>query len=109
MYAWGDGYKGKLGLGDQEFRYEPTLIPKENFSGDTLRHVSAGGIHSSAVNEEGHVFTWGCGSDGRLEHPEAAGHRYLFRSDVPRIVDALKGSGKATQVCASYSCISRNE
>ena len=28
---------------------------------------------------EGAVWTWGCGSDGRLGHPEAEGHRYLYR------------------------------
>ena len=102
VYAWGDGYKGKLGLGDQELRYEATQISKEAFQGETVKHVCAGGIHSSAVTDEGRVFTWGCGSDGRLGHPEASGHRYLFRSDVPRIVDFLKDKGKVTQVCASY-------
>ena len=42
-----------------------------------LPWVCAGGIHSSAVTVDGGVFTWGCGSDGRLGHPEAEGHRYL--------------------------------
>lgn len=101
-YSWGDGYKGKLGLGDQESRFTPTQIPRVSFNNEYVRQVSAGGIHSSAVSEEGHVFTWGCGSDGRLGHPEASGHRYLFRSDVPRIVDFLTDKGKALQVRASY-------
>lgn len=34
---------------------------------------------NSADPREGAVWTWGCGSDGRLGHPEAEGHRYLYR------------------------------
>lgn len=102
VFACGDGYKGKLGLGDQESRWVPTPLPKESFNGETIRHVSAGGIHSMAVSVEGHVFTWGCGSDGRLGHPDGEGHRYLFRSDVPRVVEELSKVGPAVIVSCSY-------
>ena len=102
VYAWGDGYKGKLGLGDQDPRFTPTLISPGHFNGDHITNVSAGGIHSSGVSHTGHVFTWGCGSDGRLGHPEAKGHRYLFRSDTPRRVDFLVDKGRAVMVKASY-------
>jgi alpha-tubulin suppressor-like RCC1 family protein len=102
VYAWGDGYKGKLGLGDMETRSVPTQIPPKNFNTEYITQVSAGGIHSAAVSREGHVFTWGCGSDGRLGHPEAKGHRYLFKSDVPRVVDYLDDIGEAVAVSCSY-------
>lgn len=64
--------------------------------------VECGGIHSAAMTEEGGVFTWGCGSDGRLGHPEAHGHRYLFRSDVPRHVEGLGANSRATDLSCSY-------
>ena len=102
VFAFGDGYKGKLGLGDQNSRYVPTEIPQENFNGEHIKHVSAGGIHSAAVSAEGHVFTWGCGSDGRLGHPEGKGHRYLFRSDIPKVVEGLSTIGKTVDVSCSY-------
>lgn len=102
VYAWGDGYKGKLGLGDQESRFLPCLVPRTSFNDEEIIQVSAGGIHSAAVSVLGHVYTWGCGSDGRLGHPEAKGHRYLFRTDVPRIVEELRDKGKAVSVKASY-------
>lgn len=102
VFAFGDGYKGKLGLGDQETRWSPTVIQQESFSGEHISHVSAGGIHSAAVSREGHVFTWGCGSDGRLGHPDGKGHRYLFRSDVPRLVEELNTAGRAISVTCSY-------
>lgn len=102
VFSCGDGYKGKLGHGDQESRLTPTLIPVENFNAEKISHVAAGGIHSTAVSMEGHVFTWGCGSDGRLGHPDGKGHRYLFRSDVPRMIEDLVKVGTATDICCSY-------
>ena len=102
VYSCGDGYKGKLGLGDQESRSIPTLIPEDNFNKEHIEQVASGGIHSTAVSKEGHVFTWGCGSDGRLGHPDGKGHRYLFRSDIPRLVEDLVKVGQATSICCSY-------
>ena len=89
VYSWGDGYKGKLGHNDQESRDIPTRIDPSVFGGEFVSGVACGGIHSAAVTREGSVFTWGCGSDGRLGHPEAKGHRYLFRCDIPRRVEGL--------------------
>ena len=89
VYSWGDGYKGKLGHNDQESRDTPTRIDPGAFGGEFVVAVACGGIHSAAVTREGSAFTWGCGSDGRLGHPEAKGHRYLFRCDVPRKVEML--------------------
>ena len=54
------------------------------------------------MSVEGHAFSWGCGSDGRLGHPEAKGHRYLFRSDLPRIVDEFREKGNVVDIKASY-------
>ncbi|CAL1539924.1 unnamed protein product [Lymnaea stagnalis] len=103
MLVWGDGYKGKLGLGDQKSRYTPTPVPKEYFNNEAVVSISAGGIHSSAATSSGSVYTWGCGSDGRLGHRDGQGHRYLFRSDVPRKVEELPQNELNTaSVSASY-------
>lgn len=100
VYSWGDGYKGKLGHNDQESRDVPTRIDLGVFGGEFVVGVACGGIHSAAVTREGSVFTWGCGSDGRLGHPDAKGHRYLFRSDIPRKVENLPQN--MTSVDCSY-------
>ena len=31
--------------------------------------VLAGGIHSGFLDDNGHIYTFGCGSDGRIGHP----------------------------------------
>ena len=98
----GDGYKGKLGVGDLSSRNILFPIDNESFQGEKIKHVSAGGIHSTAVSINGNVYSWGCGSDGRLGHPEAKGHRYLFKSDTPRVIQAIRDAGVASMVRASY-------
>ena len=102
VMSCGDGYKGKLGLGDHNSRYTFTIVDPQHFSQQRVVQVSAGGIHSCAVTKGGLVFTWGCGSDGRLGHPEAAGHRYLFRSDTPKLVEGVPKHLKAIKISSSY-------
>lgn len=102
VFSWGDGYKGKLGLGNQDSRYAPTPIPASHLNMERVTVVCAGGIHSTAATAEGSVFTWGCGSDGRLGHPEGQGHRYLFRSDVPKKVEGLEAKSKRALVSCTY-------
>lgn len=104
VYSWGDGYKGKLGHGSSSSRSSPKLIPQSSFLNEKIVSVSCGGIHSAAVSDQGHLFTWGCGSDGRLGHPEAKGHRYLFKSDIPKLVEKL--NRKAIDIsCSYYHCL----
>mmetsp|Transcript_18083 Transcript_18083/g.29696 ORF Transcript_18083/g.29696 Transcript_18083/m.29696 type:complete len:393 (-) Transcript_18083:819-1997(-) len=87
LYTWGDGYKGKLGHGGTETELHPRAV-----AGLTnVKHVACGGIHMACLTEDGNIYTWGCGSDGRLGHLDAAGHRYLYKESVPRMVEALKG------------------
>ena len=102
VFSWGDGYKGKLGLGNQDSHYAPTPIPASYFNTECITVVCAGGIHSTAATAEGSVFTWGCGSDGRLGHPEGQSHRYLFRSDVPKKVEGLDAKSKRALVSCTY-------
>jgi alpha-tubulin suppressor-like RCC1 family protein len=91
IFALGSNYKAKLGIPDAgESVNSWTLIPS---SKDVpFKQVIAGGIHSAAVGVDGRMHTWGCGSDGRLGHPEVAGHRYLYKEVGPRPVEAIPGS-----------------
>ena len=36
--------------------------------------------------ESGRLYTFGCGSNGRLGHPEFKGHVYLYKEGRPKIV-----------------------
>lgn len=108
---WGDPYKGQLGLyGDNEsWSHEETnlyAIPGEmNLKfleeGDKPLKVISGGIHSAMVSQNGRLYTWGCGSDGRLGHPEYKGFVYLYKESRPKLVEALKDK-KVLDADSSY-------
>lgn len=44
-----------------------------------VSEVIAGGIHSGVLSSDGDLYTFGCGSDGRIGHIESADHRYLYK------------------------------
>eukprot|EP01117_Protostelium_nocturnum_P017482 TRINITY_DN7112_c0_g1_i1.p1 TRINITY_DN7112_c0_g1~~TRINITY_DN7112_c0_g1_i1.p1 ORF type:complete len:390 (+),score=109.19 TRINITY_DN7112_c0_g1_i1:62-1231(+) len=99
LWVWGEGYKGKLGLGSEEDSFVPTKIESD----ETFVSVSCGGIHSGAISESGKALTWGCGSDGRLGHPRylEGRYRYTYKETRPTRVEKL-ATVKATHIKLSY-------
>ena len=84
VYTWGSGYKGKLGHQSAWSHEDPAdePVPRKIEKGVdeiTVQSVESGGIHNSLLSLDGGLFTFGCGSDGRLGHPECEGHRYLYK------------------------------
>lgn len=104
VFTWGAGYKGKLGHhsewshADPADQTEPKIIKE---LGANAIKVAAGGIHSALLSNDGSVFTFGCGSDGRLGHPESSDHRYLYREGIPRKIETLEG-WEVKDLCCSY-------
>jgi regulator of chromosome condensation len=37
----------------------------------------------------GELYTWGCGSDGRLGHPDYGGAVYLYKESHPKKIEIL--------------------
>jgi alpha-tubulin suppressor-like RCC1 family protein len=69
VYAFGDNYRGQLGLGDNQDRYFPTMVPNIKAS-----QVAAGLNHSLILDLKGN------GSDpssGRVSDP-SSGRVYAF-------------------------------
>lgn len=99
-FAWGDQYKGQLGtlpVGTdwsheiKKMQSQPAPIvglPE----GTQVRKVMCGGIHSALLTMDGLLYTWGCGSDGRLGHPEYEGYVYLYKESRPKLVRSLLGT-----------------
>jgi len=63
VYTWGNNYYGRLGLGDENNRYSPTLV--EALAGEFCVQISCGGYHTMAINREGQLYVWGK-ADARL-------------------------------------------
>ena len=77
--------------------------------GKTVKKVVSGGIHSALLTTDGELYTFGCGSDGRLGHPEYEGYVFLYKESQPKLVAALGAT--VIDLASSYQhmiCIARN-
>lgn len=94
MYSWGRGEDGQLGLGDTNDQYRP--VPVDVLKDRGVVQICCGSGHTVVLSEEGEVYTWGRGDDGRLGHGDN-GWKY-----VPRTVEALRGLNIVQVTCGSY-------
>ena len=108
VFMWGDPYKGKLGNLKEGWTHEKednkdVELPLEVDLSDIgpAQKVICAGIHSAIVTREGKLYTFGCGSDGRLGHPEYEGFTYLYKESVPKLVESLS-SFKVKDCISSY-------
>ena len=84
-YAFGSGFGGKLGLGDQQPRPTPARIGAA-LSGVPVRVVAAGGQHSLVASQRrGEVYSFGSNASSQLGHGDRSDER------TPRLVEALRG------------------
>ncbi len=65
--------------------------------------VICGGIHSSIIDARGQVWTYGCGSNGRLGHPDfiTGKHVYLYKESIPKHV-VYPNEGRVLDYFSSY-------
>ena len=105
VYTWGSGCKGKLGHAATWTHADPAdePLPKkiEHLKDIKIKEILCAGLHTAVLTQDARLFTFGCGSDGRMGHPEAERHRYLYREPLPRLVESLK-AGTVTSVSSAY-------
>ena len=80
VWTWGDGGHGRLGHGNSSSANVPTKITHTVFANANIIAISAGGWHSMALDDQGNVWTWGSGLDGRL------GHNNTTHINVPTMI-----------------------
>jgi alpha-tubulin suppressor-like RCC1 family protein len=81
VYTFGRGKHGLLGHGDEDDQLVPRRVPAAAFNGERIVMVATG-LHTVALSEAGHVFTWGLDNFGQLGHGGGANQR------APRQVEA---------------------
>lgn len=95
VYSWGRGKDGQLGHGDVADVWEPKRIEFFVSSGVVVTALGCGYFHSAAVaGEEGVLYTWGFGGQGRLGHGNPTQNE-LF----PRAVEELTSARIVSVSC----------
>ena len=70
LYTWGYNGYGQLGDSTNTDRLVPTLVPYFDTNSIDITQVSLGLKHSSAIDTNGKLYTWGFGPYGQLGHAE---------------------------------------
>jgi len=81
VYSFGSGSVGRIGHGDEAQQNTPKLI--DTLDDPNIVQVAAGVSHSLAVTDNGDVYSFGFGSNGRL------GHGDTDSQTTPKLIDAL--------------------
>ena len=87
VYTCGLGKDGRLGHGNEEDQLVPRRVPAARFNDEQVVMLAAGGAHSVALSEAGHVFTWGLGWHGQLGHNDRENQRAPRQVDPGRFGD----------------------
>lgn len=57
VYTWGRGDDGRLGHGDNGWKYVPRIT--QSLAGQVVVQVTCGSYHTAAVTGNGDLYTWG--------------------------------------------------
>lgn len=93
VFTWGRGDDGRLGHGDNGWKYVPRIT--QSLAGQVVSMVTCGSYHTAAVTGNGDLYTWGGGMYGKLGHGDEAGH------STPKRVEALVGLAVSQIACGS--------
>ena len=99
IYAWGSNDYGQLGNGDTTDSNTPVKVDTSGvLAGKTISQISAGGIHSLALDSEGQIYAWGYNYYGQL------GNGDTTDSNTPVKVDAsgVLAGKTITQISAGF-------
>lgn len=103
LRCWGYGGDGALGygntatIGDDE---TPAAAgPVDLGAGHTATAVSAGTVHTCGLRDDGGVFCWGFGNEGRLGY----GNTFSIGDDEPPSASPVDLGGPATAISAGVA------
>ncbi len=64
-WCWGNGWDGRLGLGDDAWANHAQPAPVSGM-GSGVRAIAAGGQHACALDAQGRAYCWGANTRGQL-------------------------------------------
>ena len=119
VYTFGTGGDGRLGYACTSYPTRPRRVPAAHFSDERVVMLAAGGRHTVALCEEGHVYTWGWGRKGQLGHNDRESqfaprkvasarfeaHVVFVAAGGDHTVAMTAGGELRTWGCGEYGCL----
>ncbi|XP_049295397.1 probable E3 ubiquitin-protein ligase HERC2 [Anopheles funestus] len=98
LYTWGRGTYGRLGHGNSEDKYLPTVVTA--LKAHRVIHVAlgCGDAHSLCVTDAGLAFAWGDGDFGKLGNESCVGSSVPVQIELPQASVAKVFSGSQFSV-----------
>ncbi|KAG8066796.1 hypothetical protein GUJ93_ZPchr0004g39520 [Zizania palustris] len=93
IFTVGSSVYGQLGNPNNDGRY-PRLV-EEKLGGGGVVEVACGSYHVAVLTQNGEVYTWGKGANGRLGHGDIADRK------APTLVEALRDRSVKRVACGS--------
>lgn len=99
MFTWGDNWEGQLGDGTTTNKYIPEDITDQFDlqTEESLSSISLGAYYTSAITDEGRIFTWGANNKGQL------GDGTYSNVDTPKEITSHLGLPMNESVSGIYS------
>jgi alpha-tubulin suppressor-like RCC1 family protein len=66
LYICGHGQGGRLGVGDEQTRYNFVCVETGGLAGKKIATVALGQNHTLAISDKGEIFSWGNNGFGQL-------------------------------------------
>lgn len=101
VYTWGRGDDGRLGHGDNGWKYIPRAV--NALSTKRVCQITCGSYHTAAVTNTGELYTWGGGMYGKLGHGNETGHA------TPCHVQTVSGTRIVQVACGSRHTVALAE
>ncbi|KAG8043983.1 hypothetical protein GUJ93_ZPchr0458g22335 [Zizania palustris] len=93
IFTVGSSVYGQLGNPNNDGRY-PRLV-EEKLGGGGAVEIACGSYHVAVLTQNGQVYTWGKGANGRLGHGDIADRK------APTLVEALRDRSVKHVACGS--------
>jgi alpha-tubulin suppressor-like RCC1 family protein len=101
LFSFGFGIAAQLGHGTYENQFIPKKVSTEFLKGQRIQQIAAGRYHTLLLTDQGSVYSFGEGTDGRLGHGDEKSQI------IPKLIesDLLEGQ-RVTQIAvANYHCL----
>lgn len=97
VWCWGRNNDGQLGNGSDQDSTTPVKV--QGFAGRLIRAISAGSMHTCAVDFQGSVWCWGSNRLGKLGQPAD-----VFNYSTPQQVTTLTTAVEMVSAGSSHTC-----